>query len=156
MQVQELEYAGFWVPTGATIIDTILILLITFPLLVSIYGWAYIDLNKTGFFAGPDDFLISFVLPLIAVIIFWLQKQGTPGKLALGLTVVDAITGKTLSIGQSVGRYLEYFVSLIPFGLGLFWVAFDKKKQGWHDKLAGTVVVRNKNHGLQSVKFEQV
>ena len=155
MQKQELEYAGFWVRTGATIIDTILIMLITFPLLVSIYGWAHFDTNKTGLFAGPADFLISFVLPTIAVIIFWLQKQGTPGKLALGVTVVDAMTGKTLSVGQSIGRYFAYFVSLIPLGLGIFWVALDKKKQGWHDKLAGTVVVRNKNHGPQSVKFEQ-
>jgi uncharacterized RDD family membrane protein YckC len=33
-------------------------------------------------------------------------------------------------------RYLGYFVSSIPFGLGLFWVAFDARKQGWHDKMA--------------------
>jgi uncharacterized RDD family membrane protein YckC len=41
-----------------------------------------------------------------------------------------------------VGRYFAYFVSTIPFCLGFLWVAFDKRKQGWHDKLAHTVVVR--------------
>ena len=43
-----------------------------------------------------------------------------------------------------VGRYLAYFVSTIPLALGLIWVAFDKRKQEWHDKLAGTVVIRTK------------
>ena len=74
MQEQHAEYAGFWVRVGATIIDTILIMLITFPLLVSIYGWAYFDTEQTGFIAGPADFLITNVSPAIAVILFWLKK----------------------------------------------------------------------------------
>jgi len=41
-----------------------------------------------------------------------------------------------------IGRYFGYFLASIPLGLGLLWVAFDKRKQGWHDKLAGTVVIR--------------
>jgi len=40
-----------------------------------------------------------------------------------------------------------------PFFLGIFWVAFDKKKQGWHDKLAGTVVVKTKKTGPEPVAF---
>ena len=64
--------------------------------------------------------------------------------MAFSARVVDAGTGKTLSAGQSIGRYLAYFVSALPLGLGLFWVAWDEKKQGWDDKLAGTVVVRGK------------
>jgi uncharacterized RDD family membrane protein YckC len=58
--------------------------------------------------------------------------------------MVDADTGNTLSKGQAIGRYLAYYLALIPFGLGFLWVAFDKRKQGWHDKLAGTVVIRDK------------
>ena len=50
MHETDLEYAGFWVRTWATIIDTILISLITFPLLISIYGWAYFDPEQTSFF----------------------------------------------------------------------------------------------------------
>ena len=62
----------------------------------------------------------------------------------LGAEVVDAKTGAALSVRQSIGRYLGYYVSILPLLLGLVWVAFDPRKQGWHDKLAGTVVVRAK------------
>lgn len=142
MEQKKVEYAGFWIRTLATIIDSVLIMLITFPPLVYIYGWAYFDVEQTGFIAGSADFLISWVLPSIAVILFWIKKQATPGKMVVGVKVVDAITGNTISVGQAIGRYLAYFVSLLPLGLGFIWIAFDNKKQGWHDKLAGTVVVR--------------
>ncbi|MDO9232599.1 MAG: RDD family protein [Methylotenera sp.] len=154
MEEHDYEYAGFWIRTGATIIDVILIMLITFPILIAIYGWAYFDSSQTGIIAGPMDFLLSWVLPAIATILFWLKKQATPGKMAVSVKVVDAKTGQTLSVGQSIGRYLAYFVSLLPLGLGVIWVAFDSKKQSWHDKLANTVVIRAKNGGLSPVKFE--
>ena len=100
------------------------------------------------------NFLISWVLPTIAVITFWVYKAATPGKMAISSKIVDAQTGDQPSTGQFVGRYFAYFVSVLPLGLGIFWVAFDKKKQGWHDKLAGTVVVRKKNSGPEPVAFE--
>lgn len=136
------EYAGFWIRTGAAVIDSILVLMITFPLLISVYGWDYFDADVTGLVAGPADFLISWVLPAVAVISFWIARQATPGKMVLSMRIVDASTGNTPTTGQLVGRYLGYYVSMLPLGLGIFWVAFDKKKQGWHDKLAGTVVIR--------------
>lgn len=151
MEEQKIEYAGFWIRTLATVIDSILIMLITFPIFVYTYGWAYFDVEKTGFIAGPADFLISWMLPSIAVIIFWLKKQATPGKMVVGVKVVDAVTGNTISVGQAIGRYLAYFVSLIPLGLGFVWIAFDSKKQGLHDKLAGTVVVKPKKDDIQGV-----
>ena len=141
MPEQNVEYAGFWVRVGATLIDTLLIMLLIFPVLVAIYGWDYFDVEKTGFIAGPADFLLSWVAPAIAVIAFWMYKQATPGKMALSVRIVDATTGSPPSTGQCVGRYLAYYVSMIPLGLGFIWVAFDKRKQGWHDKLAGTVVI---------------
>lgn len=153
MQPAEVEYAGFWIRVGAGLIDTLLLAAITLPLLVSIYGWAYFG-EETTFFAGPADFLISWILPALAVIAFWLTRQATPGKMLLSLRVVDATTGNTLSVGQSLGRYLGYYVSTIPLLIGLIWVAFDSKKQGWHDKLAGTVVVRARSRGSEPVKFE--
>jgi uncharacterized RDD family membrane protein YckC len=153
MNNSDIEYAGFWVRVGATLIDTLLILTVTLPILISIYGWKYFD--SKGFVAGPADFLISWVLPAAAAIWFWTHKQASPGKMALSIRVLDAESGATLTTGQSVGRYLAYFVSVIPFGLGLFWVGFDKRKQGWHDKLAHSVVVRAKNRGTDPVRFPQ-
>lgn len=154
MSTDSVEYAGFWVRVGASLIDTVLMVCVTFPLLVAIYGWSYFDQSKTGFIAGFADFLLSWVAPAVAVVVFWLYKQATPGKMAVSARVVDAKTGNTLTVGQSIGRYLGYFVSAIPLGLGIIWVAFDPKKQGWHDKLAGTVVIRSKNRGPEPVKFE--
>jgi len=73
--------------------------------------------------------------------------------MAIGAKIVDAKTGRPASTGQLVGRYLGYYVSSIPFFLGIFWVAFDDRKQGWHDKLAGTVVIRAKDQGPNEVEF---
>jgi uncharacterized RDD family membrane protein YckC len=98
-------------------------------------------------FAGAADVLISWVLPSVAVIVFWVYRSATPGKMMLSLRIVDAGSGESPGFGQSIGRYFGYFVSTIPFCLGLIWVAFDPRKQGWHDKLAGTVVVRAHRQG---------
>ena len=76
------------------------------------------------------------------------------GQVTISLRVVDATTGGPLSLGQSIGRYLGYYVSTIPLLMGLIWVAFDRRKQGWHDKLAGTVVIRSKARGTERVRFE--
>ena len=155
MTTESLEYVGFWARVGAALIDTVLVLAVTLPLLVAIYGWAYLDGSQAGFGTGIVDFLVSWVAPAVAVVAFWLYKQATPGKMAVSARVVDAKTGNTMTVGQSIGRYLAYFVSTIPLGLGLIWVAFDPKKQGWHDKLAGTVVVRSRNRGPKPVTFEK-
>ncbi|OHC65262.1 MAG: hypothetical protein A2040_07965 [Rhodocyclales bacterium GWA2_65_19] len=153
MDEQEIKYAGFWIRVAATMIDTALVVIVTLPLLVSIYGWSYFDPERSGFIAGPADFLISWVLPAVAVILFWIHRQGTPGKMLLALRIVDASSGASLSLRQGVVRYLGYFVSIVPLGMGLFWVAFDKRKQGFHDKLAHTVVVRSKQRGTEPVRL---
>ncbi len=98
MKESEFEYAGFWVRVGATIIDTLVIMVITIPILVSIYGWKYF--GSGVLISGPADFLISWVFPAVAVIWFWTARQATPGKSALSLRVLDASSGGNLSIGQ--------------------------------------------------------
>jgi len=147
MSTDDVKYAGFWVRVAASLIDTLLIVGITMPLLLAIYGRSYFSGSAAGTFPGLIDFLLSWVAPAVAAILCWLYKQATPGKMVFSARVVDAKTGNTLTLAQSIGRYLGYFVSIIPFGLGLLWVAFDPKRQGWHDKLAGTVVIRSKKRG---------
>jgi uncharacterized RDD family membrane protein YckC len=142
--VDSFEYAGFWPRVVASLIDSVLVLCATLPLLLTIYGWNYLDASRTGFVAGGADVLLTWVAPAAAVVAFWLYRQATPGKMALSMKVGDAQTGNALTLKQSVARYLAYFVSIIPLGLGLLWVAFDPKKRGWHDKPAGMVVVRSK------------
>ena len=151
MASEELEYAGFWIRVWASVIDTLLLGIVVYPLLTAIYGDAYWE--GTNFVHGPLDFLISWVLPAVAVIAFWMARQATPGKMAIAARIVDANTGNNPSTGQLLIRYLGYFVSCIPLGLGIFWVAFDSRKQGWHDKMAGTVVVRKKSGTTRPVEF---
>lgn len=143
----ELEYVGFWLRVWASVIDSILVLLVLVPLTAAVYGWNYFMMATHD--AGIVDFLVSWVLPAMVVLAFWTAKNATPGKMAISATIVDARTGAPPGTGQHIGRYMGYFLAVIPFGLGLLWVAFDPKKQGWHDKLAGTVVVRpRKKSGL--------
>jgi uncharacterized RDD family membrane protein YckC len=148
--MDDVEYAGFWIRTGAAIIDTILLLIIILPILTLIYGQEY--WFGTVYISGFWDVMLNYILPAIAVILFWIYKSATPGKLALKLAIVDAKTGGHPSTGQLIGRYFAYYVSIIPLGLGIIWVGIDKRKQGWHDKLAGTVVIRRT--AQEPVRFE--
>ena len=151
MNDAELEYVGFWLRLWATIIDTVLILVIIVPVVTWIYGKDYWIAPKI--IQGPADFLISWVLPAVAVVIFWIYRQATPGKMAIGARIVDAKTGGKPTNRQLIGRYFAYIVSTIPLLFGFIWVAFDSRKQAIHDMLAGTVVVRPRVRGPKPVKF---
>jgi uncharacterized RDD family membrane protein YckC len=153
MAADDLEYAGFWVRVGASVIDSVLVICLVYPVLVSVYGWGYFDRPMLAP-SGLTDILVSYVLPAAAIIAFWISRQATPGKMALQLRVVDAKTGGTLTIGQSLIRYVGYYVSAIPLFIGFIWVAFDPRKQGWHDKLANTVVIRSRRRGPEPVSFD--
>ena len=112
------------------------------PILFAIYGGLYAE--SSAIFGGVWDVLINHVMPAAVVVIFWIYKSATPGKMLFNLRIVDAESMGGASRWQLVGRYLGYYVSTIPFFLGIFWVAIDDRKQGWHDKLAGTIVIRVK------------
>jgi uncharacterized RDD family membrane protein YckC len=88
----------------------------------------------------------TWLLPIILILIFWHYKSATPGKIILFLAIVDADTLQPPTMSQFVIRYLGYYVSAIVLFLGFFWIAFDKRKQGWHDKMANTVVIRKLPH----------
>ncbi len=147
-----LEYAGFWVRTGAVFIDTILLLMISQPILYLLYGSEYF-LGEQVFY-GFWDIMLSWVFPAVAVIAFWRYRSATPGKMAVRAVIVDAATGNPPSMGQLIGRYFAYIVSTIPLGLGYLWAAWDPQKQTWHDKLARTFVVRPRYNG-KPVVFDE-
>ena len=138
-------YAGFWIRVVAHLIDAILILALITPVLYLIYGAAYFDSEELV--VGGADFLLSWVFPAVAVITFWWLKSATPGKMVFSMVIVDARTGAKPSVYQYVLRYVAYAVSIVPLCLGLIWVAIDSRKQGWHDKIANTVVVRKEGEG---------
>ena len=73
--------------------------------------------------------------------------------MVISAKIVDAKTGQKPSTSQFIVRYVGYILSMIPLFLGFFWIAWDSKKQGWHDKVAGTVVIRHRNRGTDDVSF---
>ena len=147
----DLEYVGFWLRVVAALIDTVLLTIIIFPILWAVYGPTYLVGDR--FIQGPVDFLVTWVLPAVAAVLFWIARQATPGKMAIGARIVDAGTGGKPSTGQLVLRYFGYYLSMFPCFLGILWIAFDRRKQGWHDKIARTVVVRPKDGGVEPVRF---
>ena len=127
MNTDELEYVGFWARVGAALIDTLLIAIVIWPILHFVYGTDY-SLGD-AIIKGPVDFIVSWILPAVAVIWFWIARQATPGKMLIVARIVDASTGQPASTRQLIGRYFAYYVSVIPFMLGLIWVGIDPRKQ---------------------------
>lgn len=138
----EVRYAGFWRRVAATLIDTLLFTLLTLPPLYWIYGAAYFSPEASMvMFAGWFDLFVNLVLPLIVVVLLWVRLGATPGKMLLNCRVVDQASGRLPGTGQALLRYFAYLVSALPFMLGFLWVGWDRRKQGFHDKIAGTVVL---------------
>lgn len=78
---------------------------------------------------------------LYSIFMDYSHLQGTIGKLWMGLMVTDEV-GKRISFKRSLFRNLLKIVSYIVLGLGFIYALFDKKKRGWHDLLAGTMVIK--------------
>ncbi|NJO82613.1 MAG: RDD family protein, partial [Blastochloris sp.] len=73
---------------------------------------------------------------------FLTQQNGqTPGKRVMGIRVIKN-TGAPLTFSDVLVRYIGYIVNSFVFGLGWIWAIFDGQHRGWHDMMAGTIVVR--------------
>jgi uncharacterized RDD family membrane protein YckC len=112
-----LPRAGFWIRMVALLIDGILI--------------------------GALTQMHDLFLPVLAAYgaILWKHKGSTIGGIIFGIKVVR-MDSRPVDWMTAIVRALACFISLIALGLGFIWIAFDPEKQGWHDKIAGTVVVR--------------
>jgi uncharacterized RDD family membrane protein YckC len=143
------EYASFFQRLVAFLIDAAWLGLLITLLLYLFYGdQIFATVNNNFIFTSYSlenfqwqIFLINDLLPALLFIFFWLKYAATPGKLILDCEIVNAKDGKPITFQQALLRYLGYFVSTLVFGLGFLWIFWDKRKQGWHDKIAGTVVI---------------
>jgi uncharacterized RDD family membrane protein YckC len=137
-----LEYVGFWKRVVASLIDTFILIALLLPLMLAIYGTQYLnpELQLSGKAGGVWDWVINVVL-VVVTILFWRYRGATPGKMAISAKIVDARTGAAPSTGALVVRFFAYLVSALPLMLGFLWIAVDRRKQGFHDKIAGTIVV---------------
>ncbi|MFC0820994.1 RDD family protein [Moraxella marmotae] len=143
----QYQYAGFWVRFAATMIDCLLVFAIILVVSLAMMAFspsAMLDNPSLADDSGLVYFdLISNLAITALVIWFWLKKAATPGKMLFDLQILDAKTGQKIKLSQALLRYfIGYTVSGIVLGLGYIWAGFDAKKQGWHDKIASTVVVK--------------
>jgi uncharacterized RDD family membrane protein YckC len=115
-----LPKAGFWIRMVALLIDVVIVAIVT-----------------------SRDHSHDVFLPAIAAYgaLLWKFKGATVGDIIFGIKVVRA-DGAPIDWVTAIVRALACFLSLIFVGLGFIWIAFDPEKQGWHDKIAGTVVVK--------------
>jgi len=131
-----MNYAGFWKRFVASVVDSIL-LTTAFNLLIWLTLPASLK-NNPAFLFG------------ITIILTWLYsallessaKQGTLGKIVLGLKVVD-YNNQPISFARATGRYFSKFISAVILMIGFIMVAFTAKKQGLHDMIARTLVIKN-------------
>ena len=137
------RYGGFWIRVGAVLLDSVVIIGVTLLAVRLLYGQGYMEWAMEGAAQGMtrERVFFNWVLPAVYYVGFWILKSATIGKMLVKVKIVDAKTGGPASPLQCVVRYLGYIVSALPLGLGFIWVAFDKRKQGWHDKIARTLVV---------------
>jgi uncharacterized RDD family membrane protein YckC len=138
----DYDYGGFWLRFLASIIDNILIGIVVGLISMAVVGANFGFGMAEGYTSLIVNYGISLTLTLAAYVLFWKYKGGTPGKLMLSMRIVDAKTLGPISWGQCFGRYFSYILSALPLLLGYLWAAWDPRKQAWHDKLAGTVVIR--------------
>ncbi len=124
-----LPRAGFWIRLAAALLDLIMIGIIT--------GMSEGLFRVFNFHAGGA---FPFWIALYCVIM-WATKGTTIGGIICGLKVVR-LDDRPVDWGVALVRGLSAFLSLAVAGLGFIWVAFDDEKQSWHDKIAGTTIVK--------------
>ncbi len=95
---------------------------------------------------GMGLFMAVYVVTtLLTGMIYFIWFHGTvgqtPGKMLFGLRVIQ-ISGEKMTLGVAFLRWVGSLVSGLVFFLGFLWIAFDGRKQGWHDKIAATLVIR--------------
>lgn len=139
--MEDLQYVGFWARFWATVVDSLVLMVVVYPVFYFVYGDGF--MHRTTEFTWVS-LLINYVFPSVLILILWHYKSATPGKMMIKASIVDATSYGKPSTKQFVIRNFAYIVSLLPLGLGYFWAGWDKRKQAWHDKLAHTVVVQPK------------
>jgi uncharacterized RDD family membrane protein YckC len=137
-----MNFAGFWIRVLAYIIDIIPLLIIGFVLAL-LSGEDLINTDPSAPLYSFTD-LVGLIVGIAYFVGFESSAyQATPGKMALGLIVVDT-DGRRISVGRAFGRYFAKILSGLVLLIGYIMVAFTERKQGLHDMIAGTLVVYGK------------
>jgi uncharacterized RDD family membrane protein YckC len=141
------HYAGLFTRMIAFVIDALVI-----AIAIAIIPWmGQILLNSIGigsfttrWMEGVQRLMASGIFAAFFMYayyaFFWYFAGMTIGDAVLGIRIVRT-NGKRIGPFRTLIRLIGYVIALIPFGLGFFWILIDNRRQGWHDKLAGTFAV---------------
>jgi uncharacterized RDD family membrane protein YckC len=142
-EVKTVHLGGFGLRLAAFVIDTVFVWFVGMILGVAVGLLGYLLTMYTADGPAPIDRLIIVTGLIFSVAYYlygWTKSGQTMGKMVLGIKIVGA-DGQPPSGGRAVLRYLGYILNAILLSLGFLWAAFDRKRQGLHDKIAGTYVV---------------
>ncbi len=142
-----MEYAGFWLRFIAAIIDGFCVLGITLVVTLAIA----IPLGLITGSIGVAALSGYLTVILGSIVVRWLYfakmesspKQATVGKQALGIKVTNR-EGKRITFARATGRHFAKYISQMLYYIGFIMIAFTKKKQGLHDFIASTLVIKAK------------
>ncbi|MBP6985095.1 MAG: RDD family protein [Alphaproteobacteria bacterium] len=140
-----VRYAGFWLRFSASFIDGLfvlfLVLLMMFIVGLPILASGNENTEPSGVFS-IFTVIVTFVFPFLYEPVMHSSKyQATVGMMALNLKIVD-LEHKKISFWRALGRYLATIISSLILYIGFIMIAFTEKKQGLHDMIAGTLVIR--------------
>lgn len=133
------NYGGFWIRLIAYIIDGIILGV------VGVIIDAVLGVNPSSSSTSGNAGLASLLQLVIGIAYFsglWTYWGATLGQRVFKLRVVDANTMQPIGFGKAILRYVGLVISILVCFVGVIWVAFDQRKQGWMDKIAGTVVLQ--------------
>ena len=130
-------YAGFWRRFAAWILDGLLLSIVTLPFTLQVGGDAAAEAARTSI-AGTISTVVGW---LYYALMESSAKQATVGKMALGIIVTD-LEGRRIGFGRATGRYFAKILSALILGIGFLMAAFTERKQGLHDMVASTLVVK--------------
>lgn len=147
-----IKYVGFRKRFLAYLVDILILSVIGFGI-DSLLGQGLLSILRANTLTDLQSMmsnrsilpaLISFIVSFGFYILMWVNNGGaTPGKELLGIKVVKA-DGSKIGYPEAIMRSVfGYTLSSVVLSLGFLWVIWDKKKQGWHDKIANTVVVES-------------
>jgi uncharacterized RDD family membrane protein YckC len=136
--IDVVVHSGFWRRALATILDGIIVGIPVAVVLGLVFGFTPDPLSSDG--------LLSQIFNTVILLVYKVAmeasvKQATIGKMIMGIIVTD-YNGGRISVARAIGRYFASFLSALIIGIGYLMVAFTPKKQGLHDFMASTFVVK--------------
>jgi uncharacterized RDD family membrane protein YckC len=140
------RYAGFWIRVFANVLDLLVLAAINQMALLATGGWSVFTavpvMGSVSVSLGFAEIVVGGVIPPLVIIGSWIAFGASPGKLLLGLRIVDEPTRRRPTVWQCIGRYFMAMVGILCAGMGFLWIAIDPRNQSWHDKIVRTLVVR--------------